>query len=318
MPQKPNILLVTADALRTDALGCYDSAQALSPSLDSLAGEGVVCESFFCSAIPVIASLSSLLTGQHPVALGMASGREAREIPFGTSFLPQIFLEAGYTTCAFDNLRRERHWFGRGYEFYADPGVRHHRAATCQEMNARVIPWLRTHAAEPFFLSIHYRDLAAAPGAALYAGAVRSLDACMGELAAAVADLRLAEKTLVAFTATHGQSLGEPRGLYDSTVRVPLALRWPGRVPSGTHLSGMFQMHDLPPTLLEAAGLRAPSNMEGESFWKALTGERKAGGRDKIMILECGEPPNWSLRTRDRKFIRSAGPAGEIRRELYD
>jgi arylsulfatase A-like enzyme len=77
-----------------------------------------------------------------------------------TPVLPQLFLKAGYTTCALDNLMRERMWFGRGYEYYIDPGQRRilGLGVSAEELNHRAIPWLQAHRDEPFFFFIHYWD----------------------------------------------------------------------------------------------------------------------------------------------------------------
>lgn len=321
--EKVNVVLVALTGLRADRLGCYGHPRSVSPFLDSLAAEGTLCESFFCSAVPEEASFAALASGQHPVSLGMASDLSVRELPFGTTLLPQVFLEAGYTTAAFDNLRRRIHWLGRGYEFYIDPALRHGREATGQELNARALSWLRAHASERFFLTIHYRELEAARDAAAFDQALRSLDGSIRELASALSGLRLAQETLLVVLSTCGQpktdaSDGEAVGLFDSTLRAPLFVRWPGRVPGGIRLKQIFQMHDLAPTLLDAAGLPLPSGMEGRSFWKMLTGEQHEGGCDRVFSMACGPQPAWSLRTTDAKFILSAGGAGGKGRQLYD
>lgn len=161
MRRTPNILLISADSLRADHLGCYGYHRPTSPLIDARAGEGVLAEQLYCPGLPTYPSYTTLYTGQHPLTHGiLAHGGDAklaREAPF----LPQIFVEAGYTTCAVDNLVRGRPWFSRGYEYYIDPSVRHTVltvAVTCEELNARAIPWLRAHADEPFFLFIHYWD----------------------------------------------------------------------------------------------------------------------------------------------------------------
>jgi arylsulfatase len=322
--EKVNVVLVAVTGLRTNRLGSYGHPQPSSPFLDSFAAEGALCESFLCSAVPAEASFAALAAGQHPVSLGMASDLSVRELPFGTTLLPQVFLEAGYTTGTFDNLRRRIHWLGRGYEFYIDPGLRHGRDATSKELNARVLPWLRTHSSEAFFLSIHYRDLDGAGEADRYDHALRSLDDAIRELTSAMSDLRLAQKTVLVLLSTCGQPLmergsgGAAASLRDSVLRVPLLVRWPGVVPRGIRLKPMFQMHDVAPTLLEAAGLPIPTIMEGRSFWKLLTGEQQRGGCGRVFSLACGPQPAWSLRTADTKLIlRPAAEAGP-RRELYD
>ncbi|HXI42115.1 MAG TPA: sulfatase-like hydrolase/transferase [Bryobacteraceae bacterium] len=317
--EKVNVVLVAITGLRANRLGSYGRAQSVSPFLDSLAADGAVCESFLCSAVPAEASFAALASGQHPVSLGMASDLAVRELPFGTTLLPQVFLEAGYTTAAFDNLRRRIHWLGRGYEFYVDPGLRHGREATGQELNARVLPWLRTHSGEPFFLSLHYRELDTAAQAERYDRALRSTDEAIRELAMTLSDLRSAQKTLLVVLSTSGRAPTDgDSGLLDSAVRVPLLVRWPGRVSRGIRLKQMLQMHDVTPTVLEAAGLPIPSSLEGRSFWKLLTGEQQEGGCDRVFSVACGPQPAWSLRTAEAKYILSPGATGEKRSALYD
>jgi len=157
----PNIVLISVDSLRADHLGCYGYHRPTSPFIDALAGEGVLAERLFCPGLPTYPSYTTLYTGQHPLTHGiLAHGGDAqlaREAPF----LPRLFIESGYVTCAVDNLARGRIWFGRGYEYYIDPSVRRTvltMAVTCEELNARTIPWLRAHANEPFFLFVHYWD----------------------------------------------------------------------------------------------------------------------------------------------------------------
>lgn len=160
MRTKPNVLMIVVDTLRADHLGAYAYPRSTSPSVDALARQGVACDRLFCAAIPTQPSFTTLYTGQHPVTHGVvAHGGEAllaRDAPF----LPECFLQAGYTTCAVDNLSRARGWLGRGFEFYIDPSLRRPLpiGVSCEEQNARAIPWLRAHAAEPFFLLVHYWD----------------------------------------------------------------------------------------------------------------------------------------------------------------
>lgn len=160
MSRKPNVLLITVDCLRADHLGCYGYHRATSPCMDMLADEGTLMERFICPAIPTHPSYTTLYTGQHPISHGIVAHAGRNELDREAPFLPELFLQAGYTTCAVDNLWRGRQWFGRGYEYYIDPSVRRPLllGVTCEELNARTIPWLRAHADEPFFLFMHYWD----------------------------------------------------------------------------------------------------------------------------------------------------------------
>jgi len=155
-----NVLFITVDSLRADHLGCYGYHRPTSPNIDRLASQGVLAERFFCAGIPTQPAYTTMYTGQHPMTHGiMAHGGEA-QLAKEAPFLPELLLAEGYTTCAVDNLVQQRAWFIRGYEFYINPGVPRALAlgVTCEELNHRILPWLKMHAEEPFFLMIHYWD----------------------------------------------------------------------------------------------------------------------------------------------------------------
>ncbi|MBW2146859.1 MAG: sulfatase [Deltaproteobacteria bacterium] len=378
---KPNILLISVDSLRADHLGCYGYGHPTSPNIDALAEAGELCERLICPGIPTMPSYATLYTGQHPITHGIVAHPCKNELDKNVPFLPKLFLQAGYTTCALDSLMRSRIWFGRGYEFYIDPSIKHtllYLAVTCEDINARAIPWLRAHASEPFFLFIHYWDphwpfnpperyrelfyqgnptdpnnhsldawwkhpLGAAARdtwlrtenglitdadyiVALYDQEIRYLDNGIGELIAALDELGLAENTIVMLTADHGESMTEHgiffehHGLYDCTIHVPLIVRWPGRLRGGGRLPHLLQLTDIAPTILEAAGLAIPDEMEGGSFWKLLTGEEQEGGHKQVISLECTWQAKWSLLTDTYKFILAREPDlyGNPPCELYD
>lgn len=381
MTRKPNILLITVDTLRADHLGCYGYQRPTSAAIDRIAAQSTLCDRYFCSAIPTQPSYTTMYTGQHAINHGIVSHGGEAVLDSFAPWLPEIMLKAGYTTCALDTLMRDRLWFGRGYEYYVDPGLRRllRLNVTCEELNSRAIPWMRAHADEPFFLFMHYWDphapylppkesqhmfysgdnptdpdnrslqewwkhplgalaretwLRTANGAitdvdyveAMYDREVHYLDQGVGALVGALDDLGLAENTLVIIVGDHGESMTEHgiffehHGLYDCTLRVPFIARWPDMIPAGRRVSGMFQMHDLAPTVLEAAGLPAPESMDGKSFWSTLTGAQDDPGYDAVISLECTLQAKWCLRTGDHKFILAREPDfyGNPLRELYD
>jgi arylsulfatase A-like enzyme len=161
MQERPNIILITADSLRANHLGCYQYPLPTSPHIDKLACEGVLCENMFAPGIPTQPSHTTIFTGQHPVTHGVvAHGGKAR-LTRGSPWLPEILYEEGYTTCAVDTLFRERIWFGRGYEYIVDPSLRHmfYASVTQEELNDRAIHWIKTVPKGPFFMFIHYWDV---------------------------------------------------------------------------------------------------------------------------------------------------------------
>ncbi len=161
---------------------------------------------------------------------------------------------------------------------------------------------------------------------ALYDQEIRHADDGIGELLGVLEEEALAERTLVMLVGDHGTSLTEHgiffehHGLYDCTIHVPWILRWPGRVVENTRVSRFLQMSDVAPTLLEAAGIPVPEEMEGRSVLKLLEGKESDGGHPSVVSAECTWQAKWSLRTEEHKLIlaRDTGLHGGPVRELYD
>jgi arylsulfatase A-like enzyme len=113
--------------------------------------------------------------------------------------------------------------------------------------------------------------------AALYDSEIASVDARIGEILAAFAP-ELARDTLFVLTADHGEELGDHGGwkhghtLYQEQIRVPLVVRWDGRVRDGRRLAGSVGLVDLVPTVLSAAGVELAPELDGIDLLPALGG----------------------------------------------
>ena len=95
--------------------------------------------------------------------------------------------------------------------------------------------------------------------AATYYGMVSLIDHHLGRVLATLDRLELTGDTIVIFTSDHGDYLGN-HGIwlkgplhYEDVIRVPLLVRWPGRVPANVRSESLSSLVDLAPTLLEAA-----------------------------------------------------------------
>ena len=160
----------------------------------------------------------------------------------------------------------------------------------------------------------------------LYDQEVRHVDDGIGAVLAAIDRVGQADETLVMVSADHGEShtehgiYFEHHGLYEPVIHVPLIMRWPGQLPAGRRLTQMLQYQDVAPTLLEAAGIEPPFEMDGESFWQLASGQTESGGRDRIVSCEATWQAKWSLRTDTHKLILAREPDfyGHPPRELYD
>src|SRR5437763_734986 len=94
-----NVLLITIDTLRADALGCYGGAAA-TPALDRLAAEGIRFDFAHAHAVTTLASHASILTGAYPFQHGIRDNSGYRLAP-GARPIATLLKQAGYGTAAF-------------------------------------------------------------------------------------------------------------------------------------------------------------------------------------------------------------------------
>ncbi len=155
-----NVIVIAIDTLRADHLGCYGYAQNTSPNIDAFAQQSTLVETAFAPAIPTHPAFATINTGQYAITHGIVAQTGHNPLPRNGPWLPRVMQQAGYTTCAVDNLPAWRNGFGRGYEFCIDPTMRRNLNIACdnREINRRAVPWLEHHKDERFFLFIHYWD----------------------------------------------------------------------------------------------------------------------------------------------------------------
>src|SRR5262249_11191738 len=125
MSNKPNIILISADSLRANHLGCYGYNLATSPHIDKMASQGVLAEQMYCPVIPTQPSHTTMFTGQSPLRHGVVAHGGKAKLARSAPFLPELLKGEDYVTCAVDTLFRERMWFARGYEYIIDPSINH-------------------------------------------------------------------------------------------------------------------------------------------------------------------------------------------------
>ena len=121
---------------------------------------------------------------------------------------------------------------------------------------------------------------------AKYAAMIEAMDLAIGRVLGELDKLQIANETLVVFTSDNGPfgGVGDARPLrgdkghlYEGGIRVPLIVRWPGRIKAGAESAEPVILTDFYPTLLEVAGLKPKSDHpgDGESLLALLTGEGK-------------------------------------------
>lgn len=109
-----------------------------------------------------------------------------------------------------------------------------------------------------------------------YLRCVAGVDRNVGRVLDKLDALNLAENTIVVYCADQGFYLGEhgwfdKRWAYEESLKMPLIVRWPGKVATGSRCSAMVQNIDYAPTLLEAAGVKTDWDVHGISLMPLLS-----------------------------------------------
>ena len=120
-----------------------------------------------------------------------------------------------------------------------------------------------------------------------YLGTIKAVDENVGRLLDYLEANDLMENTIIVYTSDQGFYLGEhgwydKRFVYDESFKTPLLVAWPGKVKANTKSDALVQNLDFAQTFLEAAGIPAPSDMQGESLLPVLTGNTEKWTRDAV------------------------------------
>jgi arylsulfatase A-like enzyme len=160
-----------------------------------------------------------------------------------------------------------------------------------------------------------------------YLGSIAAVDDNVGRLLDYLDENGLAENTLVVYTSDQGFYLGEhgwfdKRFIYEESFKTPLLARWPGVIEPGSASDQMVQNLDFAQTILDAAGIAAPSEMQGESLVPLLRGEEQEWDREAVYYHYYEYPAvhmvkrHYGIVTREYKLAHFYYDVDEW--ELYD
>jgi arylsulfatase A-like enzyme len=119
-----------------------------------------------------------------------------------------------------------------------------------------------------------------------YLRCVAAVDENIGRLLQWLENNELKNDTIVIYSSDQSYYIGEhgmadKRWMYEESLRMPLIIRWPGKIKPGTEVGELVQNIDYAPTLLEAAGVPVPAEMQGKPLQPLLEG-KSDGWRDAI------------------------------------
>ena len=302
-----NVVLITLDTTRADALGSYGQPRPITPNLDRIAAEGTQFLQCVSSAPSTLPSHSTLFTGKHPFVHGVRSNA-GYVLSDENITLAEVLRDHGYRTSAEVAARviGGHTQLGQGFDRYHDleshdiqrktihvQDGEEQRAIEVDEREADDITrfglrFIKENRSEKFFLWLHYFDAHqpySPPGRfyetsseSPYHGEIQYIDEQIDRVLKQIDGLGLRERTLVVVTADHGEALGEHGEkthvyfVYDGTIRVPL-LFWGATVPKGLKVESLVRTLDVTPTILDMLKLPPLEDVQGTSLLPLLKGE---------------------------------------------
>ncbi len=248
----PNVILIVADDLGYGDIGAFGGTLIKTPSLDALAGDGVVMEQFYASANICSPSRAGILTGRYAIRSGLAwdvvTAQDNHGLPQDEITVPELLREGGYSTGMIGkwHLGNRREYWPTRHGFESFYGVPHsndmpdfalyrdeqkiefpvEQSTLTRRYTREAIDFIRANVNSPFFLYLSHTfphiPLFASPeflgrsAAGLYGDVVEELDWSAGQIVSALKSLGLYDNTLILFTSDNGAwwegSNGSSRG----------------------------------------------------------------------------------------------------------
>ena len=158
--KRPNIILISIDALRADHLSCYGYHRNTSPNIDRLASQGILFKNAFSQATWTLPSHTSIFLSQYVWRHKVDTNK--KKLGNSPPTLAEILRDRNYTTGAFvgGGLLSAEYGVNQGFEIYHDQMASymewHDQIASYMD---KLLSWLESARNRKFFLFIHTYDV---------------------------------------------------------------------------------------------------------------------------------------------------------------
>ncbi|MEM8968691.1 MAG: sulfatase [Bacteroidota bacterium] len=306
-PERPNLILIIADDMAWDDYGAYGHPTIRTPYLDTLAQQGIRFDQALLTISSCSPSRASIITGKYP----HSTDAEQLHWPLPADQITFVekLRAAGYWTgqagkwhlgeAIKDRFDKVMDVSTSGFQLPSGG-----KAMVQQENESGCEDWINILNARskdtPFFLWLaaldphrDYKpnsiaqphtstDVIVPPylpdtpevrkDLALYYDEISRLDAFVGELLQELDRQGIAENTLILFISDNGRPFPRDKTtLYDSGIKTPWVIRWPGQVVPGSVCQSLVSSLDIAPTFLKLAGLKPDQPFQGKDFSPLLS-----------------------------------------------
>ncbi len=286
-----DIILITIDTTRADALGYTGNTLVKTPFIDALAARGIIFTNAHAHNVVTLPSHVNILTGLYAYQHGVHDNAGFVLDPKHLTVASRL-RQAGYTTGAFVGAFPLDSRFGlnQGFDVYDDNYGKGAASVDFVEQERRAgavlddaTRWWNGKERQKRFMWVHLYDPHAPylpPEPFLseyrdheYLGEIAYVDDCLSKAIGPI--LAASPDALIILTSDHGESLGEhgeqTHGLfaYEATLKIPLIV---ARQGIAHRVEPAYVRHvDIVPTILDAAGMPVAKELPGQSLLRAVT-----------------------------------------------
>ena len=339
---KPNIIFVISDDHSVPFLGCYGNIDIKTPNLDKFASEGMTFNRAYVTSPQSAPSRSSFFTGRSPISTTMSMF--SLPLPKDVITYPDILKENGYYIGVTarshhqDGLSRNKAiqsaiedngmaTFGCRFDYH--------------KIGGQPLPELKTFLdkasaegkGKPFYLQVSFYDphrpwdknaipIPHDPNTiklpnnypdnsliredfARHYDEIARMDTQFGLMMEELEKRKIKDNTIVIFVGDNGSALLRGKGtLYEMGINVPLIIRWPKNIESGSYSNVLVSGEDFAPTLLELVGCKVDSKMTGHSFAHTLLG-KTGNDRNWVFSVRGAHAEDLPVTTKDFDLIRT-------------
>lgn len=338
---RPNVLLVIAEDMSYNDLGCYGNPDVRTPNLDRFAKQAVRYVNATSTGAVSSATRSGLITGMYQTSIGAHNHRtlaqDKKPLPEGVLPITFAIRQAGYlpVLCAHENLK-----WGKSHPGPWGSGKTDFNFKFSEKTIFDAHNWNAAAKDQPFFayltlLASHrgkwWRETEVREGGinpdslttippyypdnevsrrdfAAYYDAVEVVDRNFGQIMERLEKEGILNSTIVIFMSDHGRPMPRDKQFcWDEGIHIPLMVRYPDLKEAGTVDERPVSSIDVSAQVIRWCGAELPSNVQGVPFAEPGTPERTytVSARDR-----CDETVHRirAVRTKDFLYIRNFDP----------
>ena len=292
-----NVVVLIADDVSWNDLGCYGSSSVQTPNIDKLAEGGIRFNNAILTASSCSPSRISIMTGRYPHNTGAAELHTEPEVDFGS--LASSLKKKGYYTGqagkwhmgkllrqSFDKIHDTLEQNGNGGEDMWIPSLRE------RERNKPFFFWFapldahRPWGPNEFAKTIDPKDVEVPAtlvdtdstrlDLAQYFIEIKRFDFHVGEVVKELKRHRVYDNTAIIVMADNGRPFPRDKTrMYDSGMKTPFIVHWPETIKKRAVSNSLLSSVDIAPTILDICSVPVPESFQGKSFKPVLKDPEK-------------------------------------------